>query len=58
VWSDGRIVGSWKQEPDGTIATWFLEPVSRRVTTAVRQEAKALESWLGDRRWVSVFPQR
>ena len=56
IWSDGRIVGGWTQRKEGTVATRFLEDVSRAKEAAVAKEARALERWIGDVRITWRFP--
>jgi hypothetical protein len=56
IWADGRIVGGWAQRADGSVSTWFLAQPSASVVRAVQREARSVEAWLGERRFVSVFP--
>ncbi len=46
VWSDGRVVGGWAQQPDGHVVVGFLEPVPTSVETAVRRAARDLDARL------------
>jgi hypothetical protein len=56
IWMDGRIVGSWVQRKDGSIALgWFAEiPPARR--GHVESAAQTLEELLGDTRFTVRFP--
>ena len=56
IWADGRIVGSWAQRPDGSVATGLLEEPGAAVVRAVQREASSVEEWLGERRFVTTFP--
>jgi hypothetical protein len=47
VWSDGRIIGGWSQRKEGEVVFRLLEPVGRRVTTAVATAAGQLQEWIG-----------
>ena len=46
VWSDGRIVGGWRQEAGGTIELQLLEPVSRSQRRLIDEEARRLGAWM------------
>ena len=56
VWVNGRIVGGWAQTACGEIATQLLEAVGSESSTAIDEEAAALQSWLGDVRFKPRFP--
>jgi hypothetical protein len=55
IWSNGRIVGGWAQGAGGSIRFQLLEDVSKRDESLIIQQAAALESWLGDRRFTPRF---
>lgn len=46
IWADGRIVGGWSQQRDGTVVTQLLEDVGTEAAAAIEQEAGRLEAWL------------
>lgn len=46
AWWDGRIVGAWVQEPDGTARVHLLEEVPAHVRQALAVEAERLTTWL------------
>jgi hypothetical protein len=56
IWVDGRLVGSWVQRKDGSIALgWIIDvPSARR--SQVESAARALEDLLGDIRFTVRFP--
>lgn len=56
VWWDGRVVGGWKQQPDGAIATALLYDIGKTGERAVMQAAAELAEWLGDDRPKGGFP--
>lgn len=45
AWWEGRIVGGWRQEPDGTVVVVPAEPLPARATTALAERAAALTEW-------------
>ena len=47
IWSDGRIVGSWAQRKNGTLAYKLLEDIGSSAEKAVESAAHALSGWLG-----------
>nr|BFE58680.1 winged helix DNA-binding domain-containing protein [Dactylosporangium thailandense] len=55
IWSDGRIVGGWAQQPTGRIAWELIEEVPASVRKAVTRAASELEGWLGDARVTPRF---
>lgn len=56
VWSDGRIVGGWHQNEDGSVGVVLLSDVGRDAASAIHGEAAALEEFLGGRRVLPRFP--
>jgi Winged helix DNA-binding domain len=46
AWWDGRIVGRWVQEEDGTVIVVPVAPLTRSATVALRDEAGQLTAWL------------
>jgi Winged helix DNA-binding domain len=55
VWWDGRIVGGWVQRADGEVAFRLLKDVGSDASSAVEEEAKRLEAWLGPARITPRF---
>ena len=56
VWVDGRIVGSWVQRRDGTIAVRLLTDVGAERRDEVDRAATGLQELLGDVRFSVRFP--
>jgi hypothetical protein len=56
VWWDGRVVGGWYQETDGTIGLHLLEKMNRTAAKAIARRAEELGSWLGDHRSKPGYP--
>ena len=56
VWADGRIVGTWVQRRDGTIAVRVLTDVGADQHAAIDAEAARLQEQLGDVRFTVRFP--
>jgi hypothetical protein len=56
VWADGRIVGGWVQQRDGTIAVRLLEDIGTEHRKAVDDAAHELEELLGAVRFSVRFP--
>jgi hypothetical protein len=56
IWIDGRVVGSWVQRKDGTIALGWLTDVSAAHRAEVEAHARLLEHELGDTRFTVRFP--
>jgi hypothetical protein len=56
VWCDGRIVGGWRQEPDGAVNVQLLETVGRKQRRAIDDEAARLTAWLAGRCIRPRFP--
>lgn len=54
VWVDGRIVGGWAVDAEGTVHTRLLEPVGSAHRDEVAQRARALQAWLSG---LSVTPR-
>ena len=46
AWYDGRIVGGWRQEPDGSVVVVPAEPLTRPAAAALEAQAAALTTWL------------
>jgi len=56
IWVDGRVVGSWVQRKDGTIALGWLTHVPGARRAQVEANARVLEHELGDTRFTVRFP--
>jgi hypothetical protein len=56
IWVDGRVVGSWVQRKDGTIALGWLTDVPPARRAQVEANARVLEHELGDTRFTVRFP--
>jgi hypothetical protein len=56
LWVDGRIVGSWVQRRDGTIAMRLLADVGAQARTELERHAHELEVLLGDVRFSVRYP--
>jgi hypothetical protein len=56
IWVDGRVVGSWVQREDGTIALGWLTDVSLARRAEVEAAARGLERVVGDARFTVRFP--
>lgn len=56
IWVDGRVVGSWVQREDGTIALGWLTDVSLARRAEVEAAARGLERVVGDTRFTVRFP--
>jgi hypothetical protein len=56
IWVDGRVVGSWVQRKDGTIALGWLAEVPPARRAEVEVSARALEHALGAARFTTRFP--
>jgi hypothetical protein len=50
VWVDGRIVGCWTQDEDGTVRLGPLDQVSAESRRALTAEAERLTEWLEGKR--------
>ncbi len=47
VWWNGRVVGGWGQQHDGTVVFELLEQVPTRVVGQILEEVELLTTWLG-----------
>ncbi len=56
AWWDGRIVGSWVQDPDGLVSVVLLRDVGEEGTRALEAEAARLTAWLAGKRIGTVYP--
>jgi hypothetical protein len=56
IWVDGRVVGSWVQRKDGTMALGWLTHVPPARRAQVEANARVLEHELGDTRFTMRFP--
>ena len=56
IWADGRIVGSWVQRRDGTIAVRLLTDVDAAQRAGIDAAAARLQELLGDVRFTVRFP--
>jgi hypothetical protein len=56
IWVDGRVVGSWVQRKDGTLALGWLADVPSARRAQVEANARVLEHELGDPRFAVRFP--
>ena len=56
VWVDGRIVGSWVQRRDGTVAVRLLTDVGEARRDEIDRAAAGLQELLGDVRFSVRFP--
>jgi hypothetical protein len=48
VWVDGRVVGGWAQQADGSVVWQALEGLDEQAQELVAAERAALQEWLGD----------
>ncbi len=55
IWADGRVVGGWAQQPDGTIATEHLVDVSDEHRDLLAIERRRVVEFLGDIRVTPRF---
>lgn len=46
AWWNGRIVGGWMQEDDGTVVVLPISPLPKNAIAALQKEAKDLTEWL------------
>ena len=46
AWWQGRVVGGWTQDPDGTVQTVLLEDVGAEGERALAAQAERLSGWL------------
>jgi Winged helix DNA-binding domain len=56
VWSDGRIVGGWRQTDTGEVELQLLEDVGADARLAIEQESARLTEWFGGIRTLPRFP--
>ena len=56
VWSDGRIVGGWRQRDDGSVELQLLEKVGRAARSELDVRADELTEWFGGQRALMRFP--
>jgi hypothetical protein len=56
IWVDGRVVGSWVQRKDGTVALGWLADVPSARRAEVEAAARRLEAELGGTRFTVRFP--
>jgi DNA glycosylase AlkZ-like len=56
VWVDGRVVGGWSQDPEGSVVFRLLEDVGADARAAVEAEVARLDEWLAGVRVTSRFP--
>ena len=56
IWCDGRIVGGWRQQADGTVEVQLLEDVGRQARRAIDAEAARLTTWFAGKRPLPRFP--
>jgi hypothetical protein len=56
IWVDGRIVGTWVQRRDGTIAVHLVLSVDAARRAEIDAAARRLEELLGDVRFTVRFP--
>ena len=55
AWWQGRIVGSWGQDPDGVVVVTLLEDAGAEARTALDREAARLTAWLDGVQITSVY---
>jgi hypothetical protein len=58
AWWNGRIVGCWVQEPDGTVRVVARHPLPKEAVRALGVEAVRLSDWLDGTRINSVYTSR
>jgi hypothetical protein len=56
IWVDGRIVGSWVQRRDGTVAVYLVTDVDAARRAEIDAAAVRLQELLGDVRFTVRFP--
>jgi hypothetical protein len=56
AWVDGRIVGCWVQDADGTVRVALLEEVGAGPRLALDEEADRLTQWLDGQTVGTVYP--
>jgi hypothetical protein len=55
AWYDGRIAGSWGQDPDGVVEIVALHDLDRETRAALEEEAERLTAWLDGTRVGTVY---
>jgi hypothetical protein len=56
AWSDGRVVGGWRQDLDGRVELQLLEDVGADASKALARKADELTDWLSGVRINPSFP--
>ena len=56
AWWDGRVVGTWVQDPDGVVVPSLLTGVPGAGRRALAAEAERLSTWLAGERVGTVYP--
>lgn len=56
AWVDGRVVGTWVQDPDGVVVPSLLTDVPADGRRALDAEAERLTAWLSGERVGTVYP--
>ena len=56
AWWDGRIVGGWSRQPDGSVEIHSFERLPRAATRALTSRADTLAEWLGDENPRPAYP--
>ncbi|VXB85304.1 winged helix DNA-binding domain-containing protein [Nocardioides sp. AX2bis] len=56
AWWDGRVVGTWVQDPDGVVVPRLLTDVPAPGRRALAVEAARLTTWLSGERVGTVYP--
>ncbi len=55
AWWDGRVVGCWTQDPDGTVRVVTADPLPAAARTALEAEAERLTAWLDGQLVTTVY---
>jgi hypothetical protein len=56
AWSDGRVVGGWRQDADGRVELQLIGDVGAKASKALARKADELTEWLGGVRINPRFP--
>lgn len=56
AWWDGKVVGVWRQRPDGSVAVLALEDLGAEATAALAVEADRLNAFLDGDVVNTVYP--
>jgi hypothetical protein len=56
MWSDGRIVGGWAQDPHGVVVLQPLEDIGAEAQASFERQAGELTTWFGGARRLMRFP--